>query len=83
MMIKIQATDSTVQQNVKRHMNARGWSKRRLAREARLSQSTISDFFDDGHQPRPSTVEAIGKGIMVLGTKIPERGILSWILFYH
>ena len=75
MMIKILATDSTVQQNVKRHMNARGWSKRLLAREARLSQSTISDFFNDGHQPRPTTVEAIGNAFMIPASQLYESGM--------
>ena len=75
MMIKILVTDSTVQKNVKQQMNARGWSRRRLAREAKLSQSTVSDFFVDGHQPRPATVEAIGKAFKIPVSQLYEPGI--------
>lgn len=48
-----------VQRRIRRLMESRGWSEYRLAKEAGLSQSTISNLFRRNNAPGISTLETI------------------------
>ena len=48
-----------VQRRIRRLMESRGWSEDRLAKEAGLSQSTISNLFRRNNAPGISTLETI------------------------
>lgn len=49
-------------ERIRAYMAARGWSEYRLAKEAGLSQSTISNMFHRGTAPSIPTLEAICQG---------------------
>ena len=48
-----------IQAKIKKLMDARGWTEYRLAKEAGLSQSTVSHLFKRENAPTFSTVESI------------------------
>ena len=48
-------------ERIKYHMQLRGWSEYRLAKESKLSQSTISNIFRRNTLPSISTLEIICK----------------------
>lgn len=73
-MEEILSTDSITQRNVKRHLNARGWSRRRLANESKLAQSTITDFFAEGHRSHEHTLEAICRALDIPVSQLYEKG---------
>jgi transcriptional regulator with XRE-family HTH domain len=49
----------TVQERIKQLMNDKGWSEYKLAKEAQLSQSTVTKIFDRNNAPTLPTIEAI------------------------
>jgi len=48
-----------VQERIKELMSKRGWSHYRLAKEANLSQSTVSNMFCRNNSPTLPTLEAV------------------------
>lgn len=58
-----------VQDRIRRYMAQRGWSEYRLAKEAGLSQSTISNLFRRNNAPTLPTLETL---CCALGLSLPQ-----------
>lgn len=52
-----------ISKRIKQLMDERGWTEYRLAKEAGLSQSTISNMFHRNNSPTIPTLETICKGL--------------------
>lgn len=55
----------TVQERIKQLMEKMGWSEYKLAKEAQLSQSTVTKIFDRNNAPTLPTIEAICKAFNI------------------
>ena len=55
----------SVGRRLKEERQLRGWSQRDLARETGVNADTISGIETDQHEPRPSTLRKLAKGLGV------------------
>jgi transcriptional regulator with XRE-family HTH domain len=55
----------SVGRRLKEERQLRGWSQRDLARETGVNADTISGIETDQHEPRPSTLRKLAKGLDV------------------
>lgn len=58
-----------IQDRIRRYMTQRGWSEYRLAKEAGLSQSTISNLFRRNNAPTLPTLETL---CCAFGLSLPQ-----------
>lgn len=49
------------QKRIRQLMEERGWTDYRLAKEANLSHSTVTNMFNRNNAPTPPTLEAVCK----------------------
>ena len=53
------------QKRIKQLMSERGWTDYRLAKEANLSHSTVTNMFSRNNAPTPPTSEAVCKAFAI------------------
>ena len=65
------------QKRIKQLMDERGWTDYRLAKEANLSHSTVTNMFNRNNAPTLPTLEAVCKAFgITLGSAIRAGGFI-------
>lgn len=66
-----------VNERIRQLLDKRGWTEYRLAKEAKLSQSTIANLFNRNTTPSVSTLEAICSGFGITLSQFFADG--NWV----
>ncbi len=66
-----------VNERIRQLLDKRGWTEYRLAKEAKLSQSTIANLFNRNTTPSVSTLEAICGGFGITLSQFFADG--NWV----
>lgn len=62
------------QKRIRQLMEARGWTDYRLAKEANLSHSTVTNMFNRNNAPTPPTLEAVCKAFGITLSQFFSEG---------